>query len=118
MTRPSRAGILLLGIAVACCTGPPHPADRADQAAIAACRSRADEVYLKQNRDLVSRQERIDSPLSSSGVDTLNTAGLAGRYERDSLFDACIKGVQAQTAPQQRPPAAQNPPAAASVPKE
>ncbi len=71
---------------------------RPDQAVIAACRQRADEVFLKQNRDLLSRQNPVDLPLSSTGYDPLQTTRLAGRYERDNMLDDCIRAEQTGTA--------------------
>jgi hypothetical protein len=90
------AGVGALGLVA--CVQTQSESTRPDQAVVAACRQRADAVFLKQNRDLLSRQDRIDSPLSSTGYDTLQTTSLAGRYERDNMVDDCIRGEQAGTA--------------------
>jgi len=99
--------VCLAALAASACTPPPQTEEsRAQQEVIAACRQRADQVYLKQNRDLLSREDRIDSPLSSTGYDPLQTASLAGRYARDNLFDDCIRGSRPAAADAGSPGAA------------
>ena len=101
--RP-RPMLCLLGLAVAVpllagCAGS-QPRSRANAATVAACRSRADEVYLKQNRAEIYRSDRYvseqrDSPFGSVGLPGITSAGLSGRYARDTLQDDCINSTGA-----------------------
>jgi len=102
MISPSRAAALAALLAAAAtlgaCANTYHrPANRAaaSQATLAACRTRADEIYLKQNRaeiyqaDTYATQTR-DSPYGASGLPGITSAGLSGRYAREQMEDDCI----------------------------
>jgi hypothetical protein len=60
------------------------------QAALTACRSRADEIYLKQNRALMSERDQSYEPLSSTGTKGVTTEGLSGLYSRDQMVASCL----------------------------
>jgi hypothetical protein len=105
MSRLPRAALPVAAIAVATllsgCAGSASRAHGgATAATIAACRSRADEVYDKQNRDQVYRSDTYaggtrDAPFSSTGLPGITSNGLSGRYARDTLEDDCINGSSA-----------------------
>ena len=66
--------------------------------AMAACRARADEVYERQNRAEVYHDDMMaggmrDSPFAAAGTPGSPTAGLAGRYARETMLDDCLKGL-------------------------
>jgi hypothetical protein len=72
---------------------------RASAAARAACRSRADEVYLKQNRGEVYQADTYststrDSPYTASGLPGITTNGLGGQYQRDQMEDDCLNASE------------------------
>jgi hypothetical protein len=74
-----------------------QPQTRSGAAAQAACRQRADEVYLMQNRGEIYRADQYatstrDAPYASSGVVGVTSSGLSGRYARDSLLSDCLSG--------------------------
>ncbi len=66
------------------------PRSRASAAALAACRTRTDQAYDRQNRYLLSERDTRDSPFSTSGTTGITTTGLSQRYARDNMFDSCI----------------------------
>jgi hypothetical protein len=72
---------------------------QASAATMAACRSRADEVYLKQNRAEVYQNDTYisstrDAPYASSGLPGITTDGLGGQYQRDQMIDDCINASE------------------------
>ncbi len=80
------------------------PRDRGTAAQQAACRERADEIYIKQNRAEIYAADRYatstrDAPYGSSGLVGVTSAGLSGRYARDGLITDCINGLTNNTAP-------------------
>ena len=80
---------LLAGCAAA---PPPNPARQAE---LEACRSRADAVFQKQNRYLLSERGNLDAPGSGSDPDydkSIDTASLAGRFGRDQQVADCVSG--------------------------
>ena len=96
------APALLVCIALAGCTHgapPPSAQARADAAAVAACRERADQVYEQQNRATIySPQAAVNTP--SSGAYAPGGAGdrgLASLYARDSLIRDCVRNTGSET---------------------
>jgi hypothetical protein len=91
--------------ALAACAGPgpmrevgsynANAGTRADPAAVAACRTRADEVYAQQNRVDLSRRDSRDTPFSSQYVSGITSAGLGQRYAYDQMVSSCISGSAA-----------------------
>jgi hypothetical protein len=102
MISAARAASLVALVAsttpLGACWHPPADRAHASAATLAACRTRADEVYLKQNRDEIYRADTYatgarDAPYSTAGVPGITTNGLAGRYARDELEDDCINST-------------------------
>ncbi|HEX4262206.1 MAG TPA: hypothetical protein VHY76_14000 [Acetobacteraceae bacterium] len=110
MTRRPHAlaGAVLAALALAGCSGPDAaapsyaaaapgspaaggPAGQPSPAAIAACRQRADEIYLRQNRALLSERSTRDTPYASSGLPSNPTAGLSAMFGRDQDFADCLR---------------------------
>ncbi len=110
MTRRPHAlaGAVLAALALAGCSGPEAaapsyaaaapgspaaggPAGRPSPAAIAACRQRADEIYLRQNCALLSERSTRDTPYASSGLPSNPTAGLSAMFGRDQDFADCLR---------------------------
>ncbi|MCW3475037.1 hypothetical protein [Limobrevibacterium gyesilva] len=106
---------LLATLAVAACAAQ-QPQSHASAAQQAACKQRADEVYLRQNRADIYRADTYatstrDAPLS--GLPQSNTtSGLSGRYARDVLLSNCLNGIggTAGASPQAAPEATPLPP--------
>jgi hypothetical protein len=64
---------------------------------VAACNTRADEVYLRQNRDALYRADTYqtsirDSPYAGAGLPN-SSEGLAGQYERGQDLRTCLDGA-------------------------
>ena len=103
--RPATLTILVAaGLTLSGCSGFRQPADRAHASAAtrAACRTRADEVYLKQNRSEIYEADRYvsatrDSPFGATGLPGITTNGLSGRYAREQMADDCINAASGQT---------------------
>lgn len=90
---------------------PPSPAaSRSAQTQIAdlnACRSRADQVFTRQNRDAVYRVDNYntdtrDAPFGTSGLKGVTSAGLSQQYDRDNMVDNCLRGSGIAAAPMSR----------------
>ena len=64
---------------------------RPSPAAVAACRQRADEIYLKQNRGLLSERDQSLSPYSSTGLPDNPAQGLGAMFGRDQDFANCLR---------------------------
>lgn len=93
--------VLAALLALAGCAEP--PLSRASAATQAACRSRADEVFLTQHRDSVYRADDYnggirDAPYATSGLPGITTNGLADEYDRDETFRSCVNGTGAPPA--------------------
>ncbi len=119
-------------LVLAACYNPPESGGgraRASASTVAACGKRADDVYLRQNRDEIYRTDNYvgstrDSPFSGTGLSGITTAGLSGRYARDNLQEACLNSANrpggdssdpaAALAPVNGPAAPARPPAKAS----
>lgn len=83
---------------------PPLPGQRADVAAVSACRERADEVFQRQNRDQVYRvdtyrTDTLDAPFGTTGMKGVTSAGLSQQYNRDNLVQDCLRGTSAGAQP-------------------
>jgi hypothetical protein len=127
MTPPSRARrapllalplALLAAATLAACTqsfGSSANRAGATPKAMAACRMRADEVYEHQNRaevysaDMLAGGQR-DSPFAAAGTPGSPTAGLSGRYARETMLDDCLNGMAGSPgATPDAPPPAEGP---------
>lgn len=83
---------------------PPPQAERAELAAVSACRTRADEVFQRQNRDQVYRVDNYntdtrDAPFGTSGLKGVTSAGLSQQYGRDNLLQDCLRSSGAGPQP-------------------
>ncbi len=63
------------------------------QQASAACRTRADEIYLKQNRALMSVRDQRDNPFAATGISGNTTEGLGDLYGRDQMLAGCLNSI-------------------------
>lgn len=91
---PLRAFAWLTAVSlVAACTPPPPPSaqSRADQATVAACRTRADEVFARQNRGSQYTQDNRDSPESGAYNSGITSSGLADRYGWGTDLSNCLR---------------------------
>jgi hypothetical protein len=86
------AVLALVVLALAGCEKP-LPPSRASVAALSACRTRADEIYLKQNRAVLSERDQSYSPQSASGLSGITTTGLADLYGRDQMVSDCLNSM-------------------------
>jgi hypothetical protein len=91
----SALAVLAMGLAASGCYHPSADRVHASAATRAACRARADEVYLKQNRAEIYQQDSYttstrDSPYAASGLPGITTDGLGGQYQREQMQDDCI----------------------------
>jgi hypothetical protein len=91
----TRASPLLAGIGLLALIGctKPLPMSREATADAAACRARADEIYLKQNRALMSVRDQRDVPFAATGISGNTTQGLGDLYGRDQMLASCLNSV-------------------------
>ena len=92
-------GLCAAGLLSGCGT----PRDRGSEAQRAACSQRTDEVYLKQDRGLIYRQDQYatstrDAPFAGAGL-IGDTRGLSGQFARQTMVDDCIAGATAAAVP-------------------
>ncbi len=66
-----------------------------DRETIAACRTRADEVYERLNRGSIYSINQNNAPNSAIGRVRDPTAALSDRFARDRMVDRCVKGTGA-----------------------
>ena len=90
---PTRATVWLTALAVvaACSPAPQSAQSRASRATVAACRGRADEVYLRQNRASLYAVDARDSPESASYNSGITSRGLADRYGWSRQVSDCVR---------------------------
>jgi hypothetical protein len=93
---------LLAGLVLAACSTTMHnnagARVGATPKAMAACRARADQVYIMQNPAAVYRADMTasgqrDTPYGGQGVAGTPTDGLSARYNREQLIDDCLAGM-------------------------
>jgi len=105
-------GLALLALAapLGACAGPAPSSSRATAAERAACRTHADEVFSRQNRDAIYRSDTYstalrDSPFASSGMPGLTTTGLSQQYGVENTMQDCLRGIgNAPAATEAAPP--------------
>ena len=107
--------LLAASLALAQCAPPPAPVGqtRADAAALAACRERADEVYDRTHRDTIYTISNRDTPYSANYAPSVGR-GLSDRFGRDNMVRDCVRNSGAEddrtaTAPDTRPTAPAKP---------
>jgi hypothetical protein len=79
------------------CAGPGSQT-RSTEAARAACRAHADNVFEQQNKDAVYRSDTYstqlrDSPFGSSGMPGLPTFGLSQQFGVQTTMQNCLNGT-------------------------
>jgi hypothetical protein len=89
----TRAAILIAGLVALAACQKPLPPSRAASADAAACRARADEIYLKQNRALMSVRDERDVPFAATGISGNTTQGLGDLYGHDQMVASCLNSV-------------------------
>ena len=86
--RPLAVAALALTAVLSACAAPPRP--RASVAASAACRSQTEQVFNRQNRDLLTHRSSVDTPFSDSYDSGITSAGLSRQFERDQMMKSCL----------------------------
>jgi hypothetical protein len=84
-------GVLLL--VAACASAPQTQESRANQATIAACRERAEDVYVRQNRDLIYQNDTSSTPYSAGPNTGIPTHGLSSLYAHERVIDDCVRNT-------------------------
>jgi hypothetical protein len=87
---PATAAALLLA---GCAFPAPTQQSRANQATLAACRQRAEEVYVSQNRDLIYRNDTSSTPYSAGPNTGIPTQGLSSLYAHERVIDDCVRNT-------------------------
>jgi hypothetical protein len=95
MTRPLSFALLLAGALAASGCEPAPPPSRASAAATAACKARTEAAFNRQNRFLLSTRDTTDTPYSTSGAPGNTASGLSLEYDRETMLDNCLGGVNA-----------------------
>jgi hypothetical protein len=97
MTRRPRAAALVAVLALTACSAPVPPArSRAAEVSAAdraACRTRADEIYAKQNRVDLSLRDQRDNPYASTGLPGNTSEGLGQRYAHAEMVQDCLNSL-------------------------
>jgi hypothetical protein len=79
-----------------CSPAPETAASRANQATVAACRSRAENVYVSQNRDLIYRNDTSSTPYSAGPNTGIPTHGLSSLFANQQVVDDCVRNTGSQ----------------------
>ena len=83
---------------LACCSSTPQTAQsRAQQETVAACRSRAEDIYVRQNRDLLYQNDTSTTPYSAGPNTGIPTHGLASLFAHERTVDDCVRNTGTQT---------------------
>ena len=82
---------------------------RAGREAVAACRKRADHVFLTQNRGTLYAQDRYaastrDAPISGIGLPVPNDSRLSAEHEYDEDVNNCLNGGEGLGIVSDQPP--------------
>ena len=94
MIRALFPAFLLPSLLICAACQPAQPMSKAARADYQACRTRADQVYDRQNRSELSERDTRDTPFATSGLPGITSAGLSNRYARDNLLAGCTGGSQ------------------------
>ena len=89
-------------LALAGCSfgGPPRSSavSRSNAEALAACRQRAEDVYVQQNRPAIySPQVAVNAPSSGAYAPGATDRGLADLYARDTMVRDCMRNTGTET---------------------
>jgi hypothetical protein len=93
---PARLAAAALAVGLATCAPPPPPSGeaRADLARQSACRARADQVYVEQNRGAIYLDEGAQqsySPFSGTYVEGNPSRGLPSAYAQQEMVSDCVR---------------------------
>ncbi len=97
------AGCVLVLLALAGCDRfNTAPVSQATPAQVAACRQRADEVWLRQNRQAIFESDvraggQRDAPFAGAGITGNTSAGLSSRFSREQMVNNCLTSGSANT---------------------
>jgi hypothetical protein len=94
---PSLAVPLIALALGACSFGAPPPSKSASQATMAACRERAEDVYIRQNRDLIYENDNSTTPYSAGPSTGLPMHGLSSQFAHQQMIDDCVRNTGTQT---------------------
>jgi hypothetical protein len=94
---PAAAAVSALLLLAACSPPPQTAASRASQATVTACRERAEDVYVSQNRDLLYQNDTSTTPYSAGPNTGIPTHGLASLFAHQRTVDDCIRNTGTET---------------------
>jgi hypothetical protein len=85
----------LVFLALGACSfgAPPSTANRASQETLAACRERAEDVYVRQNRDLIYANDNSSTPYSAGPSTGLPMHGLSAQFAHQQVIDDCVRNT-------------------------
>ena len=81
---------------IACQAAPPTQQSRANQQTLAACRARAEDVYVRQNRDLIYQNDTSSTPYSAGPNTGIPTHGLSSLFAHEQVVDDCVRNTGTQ----------------------
>jgi hypothetical protein len=93
---PALVSLALTSSVLGACSfgGPPATsASRASQATLAACRERAEDVYVRQNRDLIYANDTSSTPYSAGPSTGLPMHGLSSQFAHQQVIDDCVRNT-------------------------
>jgi hypothetical protein len=97
MTFPRLAAASPLLLLLATCSPPPQTAaGRASASTLAACRARAEDIYVRQNRDLIYQNDTSSTPYSAGPNTGIPTHGLASLFANQRNVDDCVRNTGSQ----------------------
>ncbi len=97
-----------------CSPAPQTAANRADQATLLACRQRAEDAYVQQNRDLLYAPDTSSTPYSAGPNTGIPTHGLSTLFAQQRTVDDCVRNTGTQI--QRTDSTVTPPPAVAAAP--
>ncbi len=115
---PIAVPLVLLALGACSFGAPPSSASRASQATLAACRERAEDVYVRQNRDLIYENDTSSTPYSAGPSTGLPMHGLSSQYAHQQMIDDCVRNTGADTLRTDAPASAPGATAAGPTPRE
>jgi hypothetical protein len=117
MTASRLAALAPALLLLATCSPPPaSPANRANRETLAACRERAEDVYVRQNRDLIYQNDTSSTPYSAGPNTGIPTHGLSSLFAHEQVIDDCVRNTGAQNPRDDNAPAIQPSGAGAATP--
>ena len=96
-TRAKRLGLtassLLLSATLLAACAPREPVSHANAAAETACRARVDDMFVRQNRAILYRDNQQGLPFAAGGAKTVSTDELSQRYAYGNAVSDCLSGA-------------------------